>query len=76
MMITGDSKSTATSIGYECGILSDSGGSGSGISSGGSGDNNVFTSQEFFSLPHTQQLQHLKTDNKIFCRSEPKDKQR
>lgn len=36
----------------------------------------AFTSREFFSLPELQQLELLKVGNMVFCRAEPRDKQR
>jgi Ca2+-transporting ATPase len=66
MMITGDSKETAVSIAKDVNIF----------------DKNedttqkAFTGQEFFSLPEQQQLNLLSQGNMVFCRTEPRDKQR
>jgi Ca2+-transporting ATPase len=66
MMITGDSKETAVAIAKDVNIF----------------DENVdvsrsaFTGKEFFSLDEETHLQLLRTGNKVFCRTEPQDKQR
>lgn len=67
MMITGDSKDTAVAIARETGIL--------GAYEDAHGDESVFTGAEFFSRPAEEQLSLLKHGNKVFCRTEPKDKQ-
>jgi magnesium-transporting ATPase (P-type) len=36
----------------------------------------AFTGKEFFALPEETQLSLLRTGNKVFCRAEPRDKQR
>ena len=36
----------------------------------------AFTTKEFFSLPPATQISVLKQGNKVFCRAEPRDKQR
>ena len=38
--------------------------------------NSAFTGKEFFSLPIERQIELLKHGNKVFCRTEPSDKQR
>lgn len=66
MMITGDSKETAIAIAKDVNILNDT------------DDLSVsaFSGREFFSLPPDVQLKLLKTGNKVFCRTEPRDKQK
>lgn len=66
MMITGDSKETAVSIAKEVNIFTQD----DDVS------RNAFTSKEFFSLPADEQLNLLRQGNKVFCRTEPRDKQR
>ena len=66
IMITGDSKETAVSIAKELNIFDASEGT----------QMNAFTGHEFFSLPHEQQLQILRSGNKVFCRAEPIHKQK
>ena len=65
IMITGDSKDTAIAIAKEVNIFNNN----TDIST------NAFTGKEFFSYNKTTQLNLLKEGNKIFCRTEPKDKQ-
>eukprot|EP01039_Chlorochromonas_danica_P004296 gene4296-4716_t len=69
MMITGDSKDTAVAIAKEVGILPAS-------SSSDYLAANAFTGEEFFALPEEEQLDNLRTGNKVFCRAEPRHKQR
>jgi len=66
MMITGDSKETAVAIAKDVSIF------------GAKDDTSMraFTGQEFFSLPETVQLDLLKDGNMVFCRAEPRDKQK
>jgi P-type Ca2+ transporter type 2C len=66
MMITGDSKETAVSIAKDVGIFD------------GTEDLSqcAFTGQEFFQKPLERQYQLLRSNNKVFCRTEPQDKQR
>ena len=66
MMITGDSKETASAIARDVNILSND----------REIEGSAFTSCEFFALPEEQQLQQLRAGNKVFCRTEPRDKQR
>ena len=66
MMITGDSKDTAVAIAKDVNIFDDH----VDISK------HAFTGKEFFALPAETQLDLLRTGNKVFCRAEPKDKQR
>lgn len=65
MMITGDSKETAVAIAKDVNIFDDN----VDIAT------NAFTGREFFSYTPEQQLDFLRTGNKVFCRTEPKDKQ-
>lgn len=62
----GDSKETAVAIAKEAKIFAQD--EDTSIS--------AFTGQEFFSLSNQSQLELLKTGNKVFCRTEPKDKQK
>lgn len=66
MMITGDSKDTAVAIAKEVNIFEPE----ENI------EKNAFTGKEFFSLPANLQKQYLASGNKVFCRTEPKDKQK
>lgn len=68
MMMTGDSKETAVAIAREVNIFGDA----ENTDIAGS----AFTGLEFFSLPVSRQLELLRNGNKVFCRTEPKDKQR
>jgi Ca2+-transporting ATPase len=66
MMITGDSKDTAVAIAKEVNILT------------AADDLSVaaFTGEEFFSLPPDEQLNVLRKGNKVFCRTQPRDKRK
>lgn len=66
MMITGDSKETAVAIAKDVHIFEEN----VDVSK------NAFTGREFFALDPDTQLNLLKTGNKVFCRAEPRDKQR
>ncbi|KAJ1426607.1 hypothetical protein B484DRAFT_450624 [Ochromonadaceae sp. CCMP2298] len=66
MMITGDSKETAVAIAREVNIFDDS------VDPSAS----AYTGQEFFALDPEVQLSLLQKGNKVFCRAEPRDKQR
>jgi Ca2+-transporting ATPase len=66
MMITGDSKETAIAIAKDVNILTNN----DDLST------SAFSGHEFFSLPPNTQLKLLKTGNKVFCRTEPRDKQK
>jgi len=66
MMITGDSKETAVAIARDVNIF--------GEQEDVRGQ--AFTGQEFFSLPEEDQLELMRRGNKVFCRTEPRDKQR
>ena len=68
MMMTGDSKETAIAIAKEVNIFGDA--ENADIAS------SAFTGKEFFALPQDRQMELLRTGNKVFCRTEPKDKQR
>ena len=67
MMITGDSKETAIAIAKDVNIFDDN--NDVALS-------NSFTSKEFFEHDYQTQLDLLRTGNKVFCRAEPKDKQK
>eukprot|EP01038_Epipyxis_sp_PR26KG_P009613 gene9613-12945_t len=69
MMITGDSKETAIAIAKDVNILPKN-------ENEFEINNSAFTGQEFFSLKDEVQLELLKSGNKVFCRTEPKDKQK
>ena len=66
MMITGDSKETAVAIARDVNIFD----------AAQDVQDSAFTGKEFFSLPSGDQLELLKAGNKVFCRTEPRDKQR
>lgn len=66
MMITGDSKETAVSIAKDVNIFTPD----DDVS------NRAFTGKEFFELPIVEQLNLMKTANMVFCRAEPRDKQK
>jgi Ca2+-transporting ATPase len=66
MMITGDSKDTAVAIAKDVNIFDE----------GVDVARHAFTGKEFFDLDEGTQLELLRTGNKVFCRTEPKDKQR
>ena len=68
MMMTGDSKETAIAIAREVNIFGDA--------EKADMESSAFTGLEFFALPQERQLDLLRTGNKVFCRTEPKDKQR
>jgi Ca2+-transporting ATPase len=65
-MITGDSKETAVAIARDVNIF----GKFEDVTE------SAFTGREFFSLPQSRQIELLRKGNKVFCRTEPKDKQR
>jgi magnesium-transporting ATPase (P-type) len=67
MMITGDSKDTAVAIARDTSIF--------GKYEDEHLAESVFTGEEFFSRPPSVQRDLLKHGNKVFCRTEPKDKQ-
>lgn len=69
MMITGDSKDTAIAIAKEVGIIDTA-------NSNSDADMVAFTGKEFFEYSEQQQMEILKTGNKVFCRVEPLDKRR
>ena len=71
MMITGDSKETAIAIAKDVNIFNDNDDNNNNFSI-----NNSFTSKEFFEYDYETQLDLLRTGNKVFCRTEPKDKQK
>ena len=67
MMITGDAKDTAVAIARDVNILPPK------------RDGEIikaYEGREFFSKPEDEQLEILKTDNIVFCRAEPSDKQK
>jgi len=66
MMMTGDSKETAVAIARDVNILE----SHDDLST------HAFTGPEFFSLPEETQVELLRSGNKVFCRTEPKHKQK
>lgn len=66
IMITGDSKETAIAIARDVNIFQKD----------QSVANRAFTGREFFALDESYQLELLKTGNMVFCRAEPRDKQR
>lgn len=69
MMITGDSKDTAVAIARDVGIIDTS------VESEALDSTTfAFTGKEFFSLPYNDQLEVLRSGNKVFCRVEPRDK--
>jgi P-type Ca2+ transporter type 2C len=65
MMITGDSKDTAVAIARDVNIFT----------ADQNTTDHAFTGREFFSLPEEQQIESLRHGNKVFCRTEPHDKQ-
>lgn len=67
-MITGDSKDTAVAIAKEVGILDQS--------QPFVAADSAFSGREFFAMPQDEQLRVLQQGNKVFCRAEPRDKQR
>jgi Ca2+-transporting ATPase len=67
MMITGDAKDTAVSIARDVNIFPEER-EGEHIK--------AFEGREFFKKPEKEQLDILKTDNIVFCRAEPADKQK
>ena len=69
MMMTGDSKETAVAIAKDVNIFT-------ADDSAEHIEKSAFTGKEFFSLPEAQQLEYLESGNKVFCRTEPQDKQR
>ena len=66
IMITGDSAPTASAISKDVNIFE----------SGEPLDGRVFVGGEFFELPVERQTELLSTSNLVFCRAEPRDKQR
>lgn len=66
MMMTGDSKETAVAIARDVNILE----------AYDDVNTHAFTGPEFFSLPEDTQEALLKSGNKVFCRTEPKHKQK
>lgn len=66
MMMTGDSKETAVAIAKDVNILT------------GTEDlsRTAFTGREFFAFDNSKQMELLKEGNKVFCRTEPQDKQK
>jgi Ca2+-transporting ATPase len=66
MMMTGDSKETAVAIAKDVNILE----------SYDDLNTHAFTGPEFFSLPEETQVELLRSGNKVFCRTEPKHKQK
>jgi len=68
MMITGDAKDTAVAIARDVNIFTKE--------NVEKGNVKAFEGREFFDLPEATQLQILKTDNIVFCRTEPADKQK
>ena len=66
IMITGDSKETAVSIARDVNIFRPH----------EDANQRAFASKEFFSLPILEQLELIKDGNFVFCRTEPRDKQR
>jgi Ca2+-transporting ATPase len=68
MMITGDAKDTAIAIARDVNIFTKE--------NVDNGTIKAFEGREFFELPEATQLEILKTDNIVFCRTEPADKQK
>ncbi|CAM9682994.1 unnamed protein product, partial [Laminaria digitata] len=66
MVITGDSRDTATAIARDVNIF----GPDEDVSE------RAWVGADFFGLPEEKQKQLLSTGNMLFCRTEPKDKQR
>lgn len=66
IMITGDSYETAVAIAKDVCILSDKDDLRAA----------AFSGSAFFALPEADQLALLRTGNKVFCRAEPRHKQR
>lgn len=66
-MITGDAKDTAVAIAKDVHIFP---------RDGDDTTLKAFEGREFFSKPEAEQLELLKTDNIVFCRTEPLDKQK
>lgn len=73
MMMTGDSKETAISIAKDVNIFTVNDDT---IEQLNGYANSAFTGKEFFALPLNRQIELLKHGNKVFCRTEPSDKQR
>lgn len=65
IMITGDAKDTAIAIAKDVNIFQDDG-----------KPLKAFEGREFFNKPEHEQLEILKSDNIVFCRAEPSDKQK
>lgn len=65
IMMTGDSKETAVAIAKDVNIFSED----TDVSA------SAFTGKEFFSLSYEEQINLLHAGNKVFCRTEPIDKQ-
>jgi len=65
-MSTGDCKETAVAIARDVNIFTEH----EDVS------DSAFTGREFFGMSEESQLQLLRTGNKVFCRTEPMDKQR
>ena len=68
MMITGDAKDTAVAIARDVNIFTEE-----AVEQGRA---KAFEGREFFALPEQQQLDILRVDNVVFCRTEPADKQK
>lgn len=68
MMITGDARDTAIAIARDVNIFPPEGSDGQVLK--------AFEGREFFHKPETEQLEILKSDNIVFCRAEPADKQK
>ena len=68
MMMTGDSRNTAVAIAKDVNIFGDY--------ENDHMDESAFSGKDFFSLPEQRQLDILRRGNKVFCRTEPRDKQR
>ena len=68
IMITGDARDTAIAIARDVNIFPSSSKEGEILK--------AYEGREFFNKPMNEQLHLLKSDNIVFCRAEPADKQK
>lgn len=68
IMITGDARDTAIAIARDVNIFPSSSEEGDILK--------AYEGREFFNKPKNEQLHLLKSDNIVFCRAEPADKQK
>ena len=69
LMITGDARDTAIAIARDVNIFPPE-------SEMNGKELKAFQGREFFLKPHMEQIEILKSDNIVFCRAEPADKQK